>query len=337
MTERDDEIAAFLAAAGWSGAERRVLAADASFRRYDRIRLNGRRAVLMDAPPAKEKVEPFIAIARHLVALGYSAPRIYEADVANGFVLIEDLGDDTYTRLLAAGHDERTLYELATDVLVDLHRRTASEAVPRGLAPYDAAALQREADLLVEWYVPAVTGKPAGDKMLRSYRECWRALLPLAHGAPGTLVLRDYHVDNLMLLADRRGFAACGLLDFQDALAGPASYDFISLVEDARRDIAPELIAAMRARYLAGFPALDRDAFEASCAVLAAQRHAKVIGIFTRLCVRDGKPKYLKHIPRVWCLLEKAATHPSLAPIRHWLDANIPRQTRGIPKSLTTA
>jgi len=337
MTEHDDEIAEFLAAAGWTGAERRVLAADASFRRYDRIRLGGRRAVLMDAPPAKEKVEPFIAIARHLVALGYSAPRIYEADIAKGLVLIEDLGDDTYTRLLAAGHDERALYELATDVLIDLHRRPATEAVPRGIAPYDVAAFQREADLLVEWYLPAVAGKPAGDELLRSYRACWQALLPLADGAPGTLVLRDYHVDNLMLLPNRAGIAACGLLDFQDALAGPSSYDFISLVEDARRDIAPELIAAMRQRYLAGVPALDRQAFDASCAVLAAQRHAKVIGIFTRLCVRDGKSKYLGHIPRVWRLLAKAASHPALTPLRQWLDANFPRHLRGVPKSPAAA
>lgn len=337
MTVRDAEIAEFLAAAGWAGADRRVLAADASFRRYDRIRLGSRRAVLMDAPPAKEKVEHYIAIARHLVALGYSAPRIYETDVANGFVLIEDLGDDTYTRLLAAGHDERALYELATDILIDLHRRPAAEAVPRGLATYDLVAFQREADLLVEWYVAAATGKPASDAMLQSYRACWQALLPLAYGAPGTLVLRDYHVDNLMLVHGRSGIAACGLLDFQDALAGPSSYDFISLVEDARRDIAPGLIAAMRAHYLAAFPAIDRDAFDASCAVLAAQRHAKVVGIFTRLCVRDGKPKYLVHIPRVWRLLERAVAHPALAPLRKWLDSNIPRPARTMPKCLTTA
>jgi hypothetical protein len=337
MTDRDLEISDFLAAAGWGGAERGVLAADASFRRYDRIRLGGRRAVLMDAPPAKEKVEPYIAIARHLVGLGYSAPRIYEADVARGFVLLEDLGDDTYTRLLAAGHDERTLYELATDLLIDLHRRPEADAVPRGLAPYDMQAFQREADLLVDWYLPAVTGKLPSGALLASYRACWQELLPLAYGAPGTLVLRDYHIDNLMLVHGRAGLAACGLLDFQDALAGPASYDFISLVEDARRDIAPGLVADMRARYVAAFAGLDRDAFDTSCAVLAAQRHAKVIGIFTRLCVRDGKPKYLVHIPRVWRLLERAAAHPALAPLRKWLDANIPRRSRIIPKCLTAA
>jgi aminoglycoside/choline kinase family phosphotransferase len=252
-------------------------------------------------------------------------------------VLIEDLGDDTYTRLLAAGHDERTLYELATDLLIDLHRRPAKKAVPSGLAPYDLAAFQREADLFVAWYMPAVTGKAASEALLESYRTCWKAVLPLAYGAPGTLVLRDYHVDNLMLVHGRVGLAACGLLDFQDALVGPASYDFISLVEDARRDIAPELIAAMRARYVAAFPALDRDAFDASCAVLAAQRHAKVIGIFTRLCVRDGKPKYLVHIPRVWRLLERAAAHPALAPVRQWLDGNIPRRSRTVPKCLSAA
>jgi aminoglycoside/choline kinase family phosphotransferase len=291
----------------------------------------------MDAPPAKEKVEPFIAIANHLCRLGYSAPRIHAADVGAGLVLIEDLGDDTYTRLLAAGRDETTLYELAIDVLVDLHRRPETEAVPPGLAPYDAAAFQREADLLVEWYLPAAAGRPTGPETIRSYRELWQALLPFAYGASNTLVLRDYHVDNLMLLPGRPGIAACGLLDFQDALAGPASYDLVSLLEDARRDIAPGLIAAMRRRYLAAFPRLDRDAFGASCAVLAAQRHAKVIGIFTRLCVRDRKPKYLVHIPRVWRLLENAVAHPVLAPLGEWLDANIPRASRTVPRCLTPA
>jgi hypothetical protein len=336
MTDRDAEIATFLAKSGWAGADRRVLAADASFRRYDRLRLGSRSAVLMDAPPTKEKVAPFIAIANHLGRLGYSAPRIHAADVAAGLVLIEDLGDDTYTRLLAGGRDETALYELAIDVLVDLHRRPGAEAIPPGLALYDPAAFQREADLLPEWYLPAVAGRPTGEETIRSYRDCWQELLPLAYGAPKTLVLRDYHVDNLMLLPGRPGIAACGLLDFQDALAGPASYDLISLLEDARRDISPTLVEAMRRRYLAGFAALDREAFGASCAVLAAQRHAKVIGIFTRLCVRDGKPKYLVHIPRVWRLLEGAVAHAPLAPLRDWLDAHIPRALRTAPRCLTT-
>jgi hypothetical protein len=148
---------------------------------------------------------------------------------------------------------------------------------------------------------------------------------------PRTLVLRDYHVDNLMVLEGRPGVAACGLLDFQDALAGPAAYDLMSLLEDARRDIDPALADAMRRRYAAAFPELDRPAFDAAFAVLAAQRHAKVIGIFTRLCLRDGKPRYLGHIPRLWRLLERALEHPNLAPVADWFARNIPSERREKP------
>ena len=170
---------------------------------------------------------------------------------------------------------------------------------------------------------------PAGTA--QEYRDLWRLTLRHIRGVPETLVLRDYHVDNLMRLEGRDGTAACGLLDFQDAVCGPVTYDLMSLIEDARRDIAPEMAAAMRDRYLAAFPTLDRDSFEASMAVLGAQRHAKVIGIFTRLCVRDGKNDYLPHIPRVWRLLEAACGHPVLTPIRAWLDHHIPAKQRLIP------
>ena len=159
----------------------------------------------------------------------------------------------------------------------------------------------------------------------------WRALFPLARRVPATLVLRDYHVDNLMRVPNRAGLLACGLLDFQDAVLGPSSYDLVSLLEDARRDIAPDLAQRMKRRYLDAFPAIDRAAFDASSAVLGAQRHAKVIGIFTRLKVRDDKPQYLSHIPRVWRLLERGLAHPDLAPIARWFDAHIPPSSRRVP------
>jgi hypothetical protein len=132
-------------------------------------------------------------------------------------------------------------------------------------------------------------------------------------------------------VAGRAGIAACGLLDFQDAVSGPCTYDLVSLVEDARRDISAAVAQAARQRYLAAFPALDQAAFDRSMAILGAQRHAKVIGIFTRLCVRDGKPGYLHHIPRLWRLLEAACRHEALAPIRAWLDTHIPPDRRVIP------
>ncbi len=331
MADRTVLIASFLQAAGWAGAERRVLAADASFRRYDRLTEGTRRAVLMDAPPPQENVRPFLGLARHLVGLGYSAPRVLAEDIENGLLLLEDLGDDTFTRLLGRGADERALYALAIDLLIDLHRRPMADAVPAALPVYDDDRLLDEASLLTGWYMPQVFGKPVAAATAQEYRDLWRMALRKARAVPETLVLRDYHVDNLMRLDGRSGIAACGILDFQDAVCGPATYDLVSLVEDARRDIAPALIEEMRTRYLSAFPDLDRAAFDRSMAILGAQRHAKVIGIFTRLCVRDGKPGYLPHIPRLWRLLENDCRHPALSAIRAWLDAHIPPEHRVIP------
>jgi aminoglycoside/choline kinase family phosphotransferase len=331
MADRTDQIAEFLGAAGWGGAKRAILAADASFRRYDRISDGDRRAVLMDAPPPKEDVRPFLMLARHLVGLGYSAPRVLAEDSSVGFLLLEDLGDATFTRLLDSGEDENALYLMATDLLIDLHRRPMDQAVPVGCPDYDDARLLDEASLLTEWYLPQILGAPVSAAASTDYLDLWKIALGGARAVPESLVLRDYHVDNLMRVDGREGTAACGLLDFQDAVRGPVTYDLVSLIEDARRDVSPAVADSVMEHYLAAFPALDRDDFARSLAVLGAQRHAKVIGIFTRLCVRDGKADYLRHIPRVWRLLETACSHPSLASIRSWLDSHIPADRRVIP------
>lgn len=330
MSERLRLIEEFLARAGWGDVPRRVLAADASFRRYDRLASADRAAVLMDAPPPREDVRPFLIVARLLQRMGLSAPAILAEDTEAGLLLLEDFGDRTYTRLLASGADERDLYCLAVDVLIALHRSYEPDMAAL-LPAYDEARLLAETALLTDWYLPAVTGEPTATAFCESYLAAWRAVLPYALALPPTLVLRDYHVDNLMLLEGRDGIEACGLLDFQDAVIGSPAYDLVSLVEDARRDVPPDLAAAMIKRYLAAFPELDRAQFMTACAVLAAQRNAKIIGIFTRLCVRDGKPQYLRHIPRVWRLLERDLAHPALAPVKHWLDRHVPPALRRIP------
>jgi aminoglycoside/choline kinase family phosphotransferase len=330
VTERVERIKAFLAEAGWADVARRPLAGDASFRRYERLETSGRRAVLMDAPPPQENVRPFLAVARLLRKLELSAPEILAEDVEAGLLLLEDFGDRTYTRLLADGGDEASLYRLAIDVLIALHQRF-EPALGAALPPYDEARLLAEASLLVDWYLPAVSGAPTPTALREEYLATWRALLPLAGALPATLVLRDYHVDNLMLLEGRAGVRACGLLDFQDAVIGSPAYDLISLLEDARRDVSADLATAMSERYLAAFPAMDRTAFEAAAAVLAAQRNCKILGIFTRLCVRDGKPQYLGHTPRLWRLLERDVSHPALAAMRRWLDRHIPAGRRRTP------
>ena len=328
---RTTQIEDFLASAGWPGADHVTLAEDASPRRYERVtRASGERAVLMDAPPDRNDVRPFIRIASQLSALGFSVPRLLAEDSGAGLLLLEDLGDATYSRLLDSGEKALPLYELATDVLIDLHRKPSVDAVSRGTPLYDDALLLREALLLTKWYLPAVSGQSTTEAALDAFRDVWRELLPRARHVPDTLVLRDFHADNLMRVAGREGIAACGLLDFQDAVVGPVSYDFISLLEDARRDVDSVVRAAARERYLAAFP-LDPDAFDISCAIIGAQRHCKVLGIFTRLRDRDGKDGYLRHVPRLWRLLERAAAHPGLTPLKHWLDAHIPAEMRIVP------
>jgi aminoglycoside/choline kinase family phosphotransferase len=324
-------MAAFLAGCGWGEARLEPLAGDASFRTYYRIRSDGRRAVVMDAPPPQEDVAPFVAVASLLRDLGFSAPEILAEDRAQGFLLIEDFGDDTYTRLLDRGADERELYALAVDTIVALHGAVATHGLP-DLPPYDEERLLAEAVLLVDWYLPAVCAAPLPEAARDEYLELWRRILPQAMLPCSTLVLRDYHVDNLMRLPDRPGVRGCGLLDFQDAVLGPPSYDLVSLLEDARRDVPAGLRRDMTERYLAAFPALDRALFARSAAILAAQRNCKILGIFTRLWRRDGKPHYLVHIPRVWRLLSEALGHPALAPVAGWLDRHLPYARRIMPE-----
>lgn len=331
MSERSETIGRFLDAAGWTGADVRPLAFDASFRRYHRVRRHGSGAVLMDAPPEREDVRPFVRVARHLGQLGLSAPTILAADETNGLLLLEDLGDDTFTRLLARGADEAALYRLAVDVLVHLHRLPAQVVLPAGLPAYDERRLLDEALLLTDWFLPAVTGRPIEDGVREAYLQAWSETLTDTLAQPATLVLRDFHVDNLMQLAERPGVKACGLLDFQDAVAGPAAYDLMSLLEDARRDVAPAVRDEMLARYRAALGVGDPDAFARSFTVLAAQRHAKVIGIFTRLDRRDGKPAYLIHIPRVWRMLDAALCDPALGPVSRWFERHVPAELRCAP------
>jgi N-acetylmuramate 1-kinase len=336
QAERSQAMAAFLAAAGWGGIAPAMLAGDASFRRYYRLAEGDRYAVLMDAPPPQEDVRPYVAVSGILQALGFSAPAVFAEDPGRGFLLIEDFGDDTYTRLLANGADEAALYTLAVDTLIALHRAVAAAGMP-ALPPYDEARLLAEAALLVDWYMPCVLGGALPAAAREIYLELWRTVLADAALPAPTLALRDYHVDNLMLLRGRPGVRSCGLLDFQDAVCGPASYDLVSLLEDARRDVPPALHAAMTERYLAAFPGLDRASFRRSAAILAAQRNAKIIGIFTRLWRRDGKPGYLVHIPRVWRLLEADLREPALRLIADWLDRHLPAALRQIPPMRSAA
>lgn len=316
------DAAAFLTTLGWEGAVIAPLAGDASFRRYFRVTLGARSAVLMDAPPPHEDPRPFIAVARWLVGRGFAAPAILGADEGRGLVLIEDFGDDRMREAIEADPDATgKLYGDAVDLLADLRGHA-----PEDLAPYDAAVLHREAGLFTEWYCPAV----GLDVDVEGYRAAWDEVFAHAVTDNPVTVLRDYHVENLMLVGPMR---TLGLLDFQDALAGHPAYDLVSLLQDARRDVEQSIEEAMLRRYLAATG--EGDAFLNAYHVLGAQRNAKILGIFTRLWKRDGKPRYAALCPRVWAYLERDLSYPVLAPVAAWFDDNVPPERRGDPQRLS--
>lgn len=309
----------FLAAADWGRAEVRPLAGDASFRRYFRVVEPGRRAVLMDAPPEHEDVRPFLAVARLLLSAGFSAPRILGEDQARGFLLIEDFGDRLMGPVLKEQPGlEADIYAQAVDILAALHRTAA----PAGLAPYDRAALVREVMVFAEWYAKAAGIAVDEAAYIAAWDAVWQDVLAETATQP-VVTLRDYHADNLMLL-DRPGVQALGLLDFQDALAGHPAYDLVSLLQDARRDVDPLLEQAMLDR----FAGAGNPAFLASYEVLGAQRNVKILGVFVRLRDRDGRTGYVERLPRVWGYLGRNFAHPALAPVRAWFDAHVPVHLR---------
>ncbi len=328
MSDRGKMIDKFLVQHGWAGATKVYFESDASFRRYIRLSKENNTTVLMDAELARDTVKPFLKMAKHLSTLGYSVPLVIAEDCELGLILMEDLGSSTFGSLLQKGKDELALYFLATDLLIDLHKKPLKQTIPKDLPLYEQALLLGEANLLLEWFVPAVLGNVLPLATAHEYAYLWRIIIDRCTEIPLNLVLRDYHIDNLIHMEKREGIKACGLVDFQDAVKGPVTYDLVSLVEDARRDVSVEVARAVKQRYLAAFPKLDPEKFELSMAVLGAQRHVKVIGIFTRLWVRDKKPAYLAHIARVWQMLEVSCQHAALKPIKNWLDIHLPYSLR---------
>ena len=325
--------AAFLARTGWAGAAVAPLAGDASPRRYFRLTGGPAPAVLMDADPATgEDIRPFAALTALLRARGFSAPEPYDADPAGGFLLLEDLGDALYARVCAAEPaTEPELYAAAVDLLAALHAAPApaqATALPAlgiptlPIPPYDGAALLEEARLAVDWWAP-LAGAPLPPDALAEFDATLLAACAPVSEARTALVLRDYHAENLLWLPGRTGLARVGLLDYQDALRGHPAYDLVSLAEDARRDLAPGLAERLLTRYAAATGA-DPEALALAAAILAAQRNLKIVGIFARLCRRDGKPRYLGLLPRVWAHLMRDLAHPALAPLAAFVARRVP-------------
>ncbi len=344
---RMSALRGFLNNAGWGGSLRRHLQGDASSRSYERLLDGQRRAVLMnaprkpDGPPVKnglpysriahlaEDMVPFVAMAEGLRDIGLSTPEIEAVDLDQGFLIIEDLGADGVVK---DGAPIAERYMAAVDALALIHARPrpATLGTPKGaytLPPYDRDAMTIEVELLLDWYLPMKDARiPASEKYV--FLQRWNELFDEVAAAPQTWVLRDYHSPNLIWLAGREGVERVGLIDFQDAVMGPAAYDVASLLQDARLTVPEELELQLLSRYAAARraddPAFDMAAFARLYAIMGAQRATKILGIFARLDKRDGKPQYLAHLPRIWAYLQRCLAHPALAKVKRWVDDRVP-------------
>lgn len=350
---RTDRMAAarqFIAESGYSEALRTRLQGDASTRTYERLALGEKHVILMswprraDGPPVRDgkpygeiahladNVVPFVAMANGLRQYGFSTPTIHHADLDQGLLIMEDLGDErVVSGEPAAPIKER--YETAVDVLLAMHEQRLPDTLP--VAPnvehripnYDIDAFLIEAELLLDWFVPRLDAA-VPDTERGSFRALWRELLQPAIDAPATWVLRDFHSPNLLWLPRRSEIARLGILDFQDAVVGPPAYDLASLLQDARVDMAEQMELALLGRYVRRRrqtqPDFDPTRFIKIYVTLAAQRASKILGIFARLDMRDRKPQYLRHMPRVWGYLQRSLSHPALESLNAWYIAHVP-------------
>jgi tRNA threonylcarbamoyl adenosine modification protein YjeE len=350
LVERLKRLRQFLHAMGFIDAKRKRMPGDASTRSYARLVQDETSFILMNSPkrpdgPAiydgksysaavhlAEDVRPFVAIDAGLRSRGFSAPEIFHRDLDGGFLITEDFGIVPFVEGdPPAPIAER--YEAAVDMLAELHREGLPETLPLSssldyaIPVYDVEAWLVEISLMLEWYLPD-RGAPASDTLRAEFLSVWRDILQQPAAAPRTWVIRDFHSPNLIWLGEREGTRRVGIIDFQDAVLGPAAYDVVSLLQDTRVDV-PELVElSLFSRYIkarrAADTAFDAAGFATLYAIMSAQRNTRLLGTFARLNRRDGKPQYLKHQPRIWTYLNRSLAHPALAPLQAWYAANVP-------------
>jgi tRNA threonylcarbamoyl adenosine modification protein YjeE len=346
----------FCESSQWRDARPAFLKGDASTRAYARLVRDGASAILMDSPPRPdgppvkdgkpysqlvhlaEDVRPFVAVAAALRKAGLSVPEVFGHDLEQGFLITEDLGDRVYSAETGEAPTLEELYKAAVDVLAHLKDHPPGGALPlpdgttHAVPPFDAGVFETEAELLMDWFYPAVNGGGVADDVRAEFLELLGKLFAAVDGKNEAWVLRDYHSPNLLWLPEREGIARVGVIDFQDALSGHAAYDLVSLLQDARRDIPAALEARLIDKYCearaCADSSFDAQAFATAYAVLGAQRNSKILGIFARLAKRDGKHGYLAHIPRVSAYLERNLAHPALGEFRAWFAAHLPADLR---------
>lgn len=307
----------FLIGTNWRGAVRQPLSGDASSRSYERISKGGETAILM-IDPSSETVHRFIEVTHILSSMGYSVPKILVQNPEQGLLLLEDFGDRLFTHLLTAGSDEEKLYTLAVDFLIDLRK----QPLPVVLPFFSPSYILDQNSMFLDWYIPAQTGHQTKSNARTFYQQIWTELLKLMSGAPEVMLYRDFHAENILYLEDRHGIKALGLLDYQDAMTGPAAYDLVSLLQDARRDVSEEVQEKM-IQYYCLHTGVDEDRFRRSYAIMGAHRALRILGIFTRLLQRDGKKRYQAFVPRVKAHLMRNLAHPDLIALSHWLEVTL--------------
>ena len=326
MIRRREQLENFLSKTEFAGAQLQPLAGDASARSYVRANISTGQAMVMDTPAEGENFPAFVQVAEYLQGNGYSAPQILARNMQEGFLLLEDFGDDSFTKILNSTIDKQeTLYSAAIDLLTKWHSLDAKNL---SLPFYDEELYLREVSLFPDWFLPQIMNVEQSSQLRAEYMEIWRDILRSFPLAKNIFVHRDFHADNLMWLSERTGVKRIGLLDFQDAVIGDPAYDVVSLLEDARRDVPQGLTDLMIEKYL-NHTGQDREHFLSAYNILGAQRNSKIIGIFVRLAVRDGKQNYLKLLPRVWKHLERDIRHPLLKKLNDWLSKYVADEFRG--------
>jgi aminoglycoside/choline kinase family phosphotransferase len=356
-SEREVLKGDFLRAAGFAGARRELLSGDASTRQYERLYLEGGSSLIfMDQPPAVESVvcppeataaermalgynaaarlaagsvAAFVTTAAHLRGRGLSAPRVVAHYVDAGLAVLEDLGDGLFATLIPHTAPELELYEAAVDVQVALQAEPPPPVLEADgarwpLLTYDALALKIATDTFLEWW-PKLVGLPAfGEAALAEWDALWAPIWVRGEAGASVFTHRDYHAQNLLWLPDRDGVGRVGLLDFQDALRAHPAWDLTHLLQDARRDVSPELEAAMLERFMSARPELDRGVFLADYRALAASNAARILGrVFARQALL-GRPQYRQFMPRTWRYLERNLENPAMADLKAWFDRHVP-------------
>lgn len=320
---REQKLKEFINKTSWSDATSEHLKQDASMRRYFRLIKNSETRLLMDAPPDSENISAYLKVTEYLRSYGLRVPEIYTKDEQTGFALIEDFGTKTFTRLLNDDDNIERLYMLAVDVLVQLHERADVRAID--LQTYTLDTVLMELGRFLDWFVPMATGSHAGQSERKLFEQAWGDAISAIIAQPDTLMMRDYHVDNLMIVDGKYNVEHCGLLDYQDAMRGPAAYDLMSLIKDERYDVPADVQEKAITRYIDGRSvAIGRDDLMRQILILGAQRHCKNLGIFARLVKRDNKDWYMKYVPHVQSMLRRELAHPLLVDVRERVYALVP-------------